>query len=562
MITLTRFAVVLALCFCCGHLHSLAGQTGSATSPQNKPVKKVPGATVSGRVTVQGKGKGGVFVGIRPGEFGSQMAPVVKVVTDADGIYNLTDIPPGTYQIMPMAPAYVVSDFTSFGGPGKGLILNAGERVSGIDFSIVRGAVVTGKVTHSDGKPVVDESVYLVAAEQPNRRGPQYIGSSRFLTDDRGVYRMFGVAPGRYKVCIGVPDDSYFPSRNRQIFERVYYPSVVEFTEAKIVELSEGSEATNIDITVGQSLQTFSASGTIVDGETNQPLPNVSFGLQRIIESNTSPFTGSSAASNSRGEFRLENITPGKYSIFVMQHHEIRVEPVRFEIVDQDVAGLVLRTSKGAVLSGFVVLEGTQDNEVHARLSKLRLYASVRSSDTLTSVSSGRNAAIGPDGGFRFGGLSPGSAHFSLNSSDPQARSGFVIARVERDGVVQPRTGLDVVAGEQIAGIRIVVIHGSGTVRGSVKVDNGPPPARVNLMVRLIKTGDTSYAIRPQNVDARGLFVFEGVPGGSYDVSIIGSIPQLRGRQPEIKQSVTVTDGATTDVELIVNTEPITTPTP
>lgn len=563
MITLTRFAMILALCFCCGHLPSLKSQTSAATTPQNKPAKKVPGATVSGRVTVQGKGKGGVFVGIRSGELGPQMAPAVKAVTDADGIYNLIDIPPGTYQIVPMAPAYVVTDYTSFGGLGKGLILNAGERVSGIDFSIVRGAVVTGKVTHSDGKPVIDESVYLVAAEQPNRRGPQYIGSSRFHTDDRGVYRMFGIAPGRYKVCIGVPDDSYFPNRNRQTFERVYYPSVVDFNEARIVELSEGSEASNIDITVGQSLQTFSASGIIFDGETNQPLPNVRFGLQRIIETNSAPFTGSSAASNSRGEFRLENITPGKYSIFAMPqpNNEIRVDPIRFEIVDQDVAGLVLKTSKGSALSGFVVLEGTQDKEIHARLSKLRLYAFVRSSDTVTSASSGRNATIGPDGGFRIGGLSPGAAHFSLNSSDPQARSGFVIARVERDGVVQPRTGIEIAAGEQIAGLRIVVIHGSGTVRGSIKVDNGPPPARVNLMVRLIKTGDTSYAMRPQNVDARGLFVFEGVPGGSYEVSIMGSIPQLRGRQPETKQSITVTDGATTEVELVINTEPIT-PTP
>jgi hypothetical protein len=81
-------------------------------------------------------------------------------------------------------------------------------------------------------------------------------------------------------------------------------------------------------------------------------------------------------------------------------------------------------------------------------------------------------------------------------------------------------------------------------------------------MVRLIKTGDSPYAIRPQNVDARGYFVFDGVPAGSYEMSVMGFIPQLRGRQPTVKQSVTVTDGAATEVQLVINTDPDPPPAP
>ena len=536
-------------------MHSLSGQTVSPNTSQTKSIKKVAGATVSGRVTVQGKGKGGVFVGIRPGEFGPQMGPSIKAVTDADGNYQLTDIPPGNYRVVPMAPAYVVSDYTAFGGQGKGLILNEGERVDDIDFSIVRGAIVTGKVTQSDGTPVIDEPVYLVSAVQTNQRGQ---GSSRFQTDDRGVYRMFGIAPGRYKVCVGVTDETYFPNRSRPAFVRVFYPSVVDFNEAKVVELSEGSEATNIDITVGQSMQNFVASGVIVNSENSQPVQNVRLGLQRIIDPNRGSFIGSSTISNSRGEFRLENIPPGKYSIIMMPqpNNDIRVGPVSFEIVDQDVAGLVLKTMKGGVVSGFVVLEGKQDRELYARLAKMRLLAHVRESREGVQSALGAVSAIAADGGFRFGGLAAGAALFSLSSSDPQIRSGFIISRIERDGVVQPRSGVEIKEGEEIAGLRIVVVYGTGSVRGSVKFHNGPLPSGVNLMVRLLKTGDSSYAIRPQNVDARGNFVFDGVPAGTYEVNVMGSIPQLRGRQPTAKQSVTVTDGAATEVQLVINTDP------
>ncbi len=128
--------------------------------------------------------------------------------------------------------------------------------------------------------------------------------------------------------------------------------------------------------------------------------------------------------------------------------------------------------------------------------------------------------------------------------------------------MVQPRNGVEIKEGEEIAGLRILVVYGSGSVRGSVKFDDGPPPSGVNLIVRLLKTGDSSYAIRPQNVDARGYFVFDGVPAGTYEVNVMGFIPQLRGRQPTVKQSVTVTDGAAAEVQLVINTEPDTPPAP
>lgn len=565
MINLTSLAIVLALGIGWAYPSVGIDQTPTAQSSQTKPIRKVPGATVSGRVTTQGKGKAGIVVGIRASDFGPQVAPAYKGTTDADGNYRVADIPPGNYQVMPIAPAYVIAEAGAFGNPGKTLILAEGERVDGIDFSIVKGGVVTGKVTQSDGKPVIEERVYLVLADQPTSRVGAF-GLS-FQTDDRGVYRMFGLRPGRYKVCIGLAEDSAGFNRPRQIYQRVFYPGVREAEEAKVVEVGEGTEATNVDITVGQSIQGFTASGTIVDGETSVPLPNIRFGVQRFLDGNNppfSPFSGINASSNSRGEFRLENITPGKYAVFVVPqlNSEIRVEPVRFEIVDQDVTGLMLKTSKGAVLTGAVVVEGTRDPAVYEKLSKLRLFVFVRGGESSISSGFGQTSTIAADGSFRLAGLQAGSANFQLAPQAFQEQTGFVILRIEREGVAQPR-GLEIKAGEEISGLKIIVVYGNGTVRGTVKWDGGPPPDGSRLLARITrdtKDGDNTTAIRPQEVDARGHFVFQGIPSGSYEITVNAFVPQARSRQVTARQTVSVSDGVVTEVELVIDTTAPTNP--
>src|SRR6185503_17267680 len=112
---------------------------------------------------------------------------------------------------------------------------------------------------------------------------------------------------------------------------------------------------------------------------------------------------------------------------------------------------------------------------------------------------------------FRLAGLQGGSANFQLAPQAFQEQTGFVILRVEREGVVQPR-GLEIKAGEEIGGLKIFVVYGNGTVRGTVKWDGGPPPEGSRLLARITrdtKEGDNTTAIRPQEVDARGHFVFQ-----------------------------------------------------
>lgn len=552
---LTRYTIILALSFSCAGFCPAVPQTNT----QNKTARK-PTGSVAGHVTVKGKGKAGIVVAVL-GDFGPRSAAIPKATTDQDGNYRINDLAAGTYQIAPVSPAYVGGEFNSFGQRGKVLILSEGENAEGLDFSLVRGGVITGKVSMADGRPVVEERITIAPADQTERRGPvPQIGPS-FQTDDRGIYRIYGLPSGRYKVSIGQSQDSYFTGTRpgRPAYERVFYPDVTNPDEAKIVELSEGTEAINIDITVGQSITGFAAAGVVMNGETNQPIANLRFGLRRIVDERSASFVNSMAFSNRQGEFRFESLTPGKYAAYMMPepNSEVRGEPINFEIGDQDVSGLVFRTSTGGSVSGTLVLEGNHDKAVLSRLAQLHVQTYVRSETPDGGYA--KVSSINPDGSFRIGGLQAGVAQFQLGAQDRRLVNGYVISRVERDGVVFPR-GFEIKSGEQISGLKIFVMYGSGIVRGTIKIENGTLPTDARLMVRLVKPEQSSPM--SGNVDARGRFAIEGIPSGTYDLWVNCYIPNSRTRQPSTKQSVIVTEGAATELEVVLDLDPNLSPKP
>ncbi len=559
MITPTRCLIALLLFFGCATLRT-------EVVSQTKPPRKAPTGSVSGRITLQGKGKAGIVVGLSKEQSGPQGGPVLKSTSDADGNYRISDIPAGFYRVVPMAPDYVVPEvnLSSFGARGKALHLAEGETVDDIDFSMARGAVITGKVIYADGRPVVEERVLATSVRQVATGGPVFFQVLPFQTDDRGVYRIFGLAAGQYKVSVGQQAEGSFPAQNRgrPVFERVFYPDASDDNEAKIIELSEGDEAKNIDITVGRNLRGFTASGLIVDGETNQPVPNVRFGLQRMLGQRRL-YVSTNAVSDQRGEFRIENVLPGKYSVIVMPqaNSQVHANPVAFEVIDQDVGGITLKTTKGTSASGVVVIEGTSDKAVLAGLSQLWLQIYVRSEDNMGGGY--QRTPINPDGTFHVAGLQTGTATFSLGNGDYSQSKGYSFTRTEQDGVIQPR-GVAIRAGETVSGLRIVFTFATGVVRGNVNVVNGPLPSGARLMVRLAKVGEPNSGLRPQEADSRGHFLIEGVPAGSYDLFVSTFIPNSRQRPPSAKQSVNVAEGGITDVSvsLDINPKPNLSPNP
>jgi protocatechuate 3,4-dioxygenase beta subunit len=513
-----------------------------STQSQTRPVKQESASSISGKVTINGKGAPGIIVGLRADDRFNRPSDVSvnKTTTDDEGDYRITNVPPGTYKVMPAALSFVIS-----GDPrGRSLIIAAGETVEGIDFTLSRGGAITGRVTDSEGRPLIEEQITLFSVAGSQR---DYMASSLTNhTDDRGVYRIFGIPQGKYRVAIGQRDDGSLPGGPRESrYKQTFHPAVTDASKAAIIEVSEGSEATNVDITVGRTLATFTASGRVVDGETGQPLPNIKYGLQMFgREQNAGSFTSDIFTSDSNGEFKVENLTPGKYAVVIapQANSEMRADPLPFELIDQDVPGLLIKTSRGASVSGVVLLEGANDQAVVARLRQSRIHLFVTKEGQSNSWA--RPLTISPDGSFRVGGLEGGIAYFSFSSIDGGPPRGFMLIRVERDGLAQTG-GLEIKEGEQLTGVKLVVAYGSGTIRGVVTVANGELPPAAQVRVWITNLGS-------RTVDSRGRFVVEGLPAGTYEVNALIYLPESPNPPLRAKQQVNVVDGAVTEVTITV----------
>jgi hypothetical protein len=551
MNSLSRNLIALVVICSCAALPRIADcQSKSAVS-----AAKTVTSSVSGRITIHGKGAPGITVTVR-----SQVNPSstvlqpAKAVTDQDGNYRLTAILPGSYQIFPIAPVYVQPDLMTTGGR-KILLLGENEDVQGIDFSLEQGGVITGKVTDAEGRPVIEEHITLTTEADPKTRDQMPIpGAERAQTDDRGIYRVYGIPQGRYKISAGVSDeDSYFdPRGGRVAYKRTYYLDTTEFDNAKIIEVVEGGELKNIDIALGRSLPAFSASGRLVDGETGKPIMGMRLMLQRTVGNGTA-MVPSFSTSNSQGEFRIENVTPGKYIVIAAQERqsEQRTDGVALEITDQDVTGLLVKTFKGISFTGNIVVEGTGDKNILSKVAEMRLQ--VYSQNEVTHSGVGRDVVVSPDGSFLVTGLSPGILNFYFGQGFQQSPS-FSILRIERDGVVQPRN-LQIKMGDDLSGITLVLGYGTSSIRGEVKFENGPlpPGARVAIWAtKATEMAEPGFNSRPYSLDVRNHFLIDSLAAGAYDLYVNVYLPGRRPA-PMAKRMVTVSEAGTTDVEVTVD---------
>jgi len=495
---------------------------------QSGPEKR-PGATFSGKVTIKGKGAKGITVGLIRIDESSQQATGQRALTDDQGNYRITNVGPGKYVLTVAAPGLI----PALGSDNsKTFLISKSEAVEKVDFALLRGGVITGKVTGTDGRPLIEEQISLVPVDYGNSSF-RYISPPNTRTDDRGIYRLFGVPPGKYRIAAG--QESNFGSRGSG-YRRAFHPAAEEASQATIIEVSEGSEATDVDITLPELTANYSVSGRIIDGDTGQPVANVSYGVEKFVNESSTISLSTGAISNKDGEFKFDNLPPGRYEAFVdaPPGSDWRSEYQRFEVVNQDVTGLIVKTIKGASASGVIVLEGTDDKTVHDKLRKAYLYAQVSSPDsTRTSTSS---SMINQDGGFRIGGLQAGILNFGIN------RQRFHVVRVERAGVVQPQ-GIELKDREQITGLRVIVNYATGAIQGVVKLDGGPIPVNSQVHVSVKRLGDFPRGFSSSNestqVDARGQFFAEGLLSGTYEVTAVYA-PDTRTRWARASQQVVV----------------------
>jgi hypothetical protein len=221
---------------------------------------KVGTATVSGRVTIKGEPARRVTVFLKAQE-GSGTSELYGK-TNENGIFRITGVPAGRYTPNTITQGYIITRRSGDGWTIGARVINVaeGEIVENVEIELVPGSVITGRVTGSNDRPLVEEQVELWWVNKDGTVTQFTTPEIRKMltTDDRGIYRLFGQLPGRYLLSAG----GYSKGTNGYL-QKTYHPNVTDKSQAKVVEVGEGEEATGVDLNVVEVDKTYSIFGRV-----------------------------------------------------------------------------------------------------------------------------------------------------------------------------------------------------------------------------------------------------------------------------------------------------------
>jgi hypothetical protein len=161
---------------------------------------------------------------------------------------------------------------------GKSIVLKAGESVVGMDFSLVKGGVISGTIIDENDKPVARTGITVLqlAVKHPNGQLAEFSPSHWYLineTDAQGRYRLVGVPTGKYLVRIG--NDVAAPPSRGKFYPFTFAPGTPDEANAKIIEVTEGGEVRGVNIKLNPPEPLYAAQGRIIDAATGLPMAGV-----------------------------------------------------------------------------------------------------------------------------------------------------------------------------------------------------------------------------------------------------------------------------------------------
>ena len=288
-----------------------------------------------------------------------------SVATRADGRYEFSGLPPGSYSVQatpgPTGGAYVPR---VFGGDdtarGKQIELADGQRFQA-DIALQRGGVIVGRVADESGEPLARAWV------QPSqvRAGELQHAGRGVQTDDHGRFRLYGLMPGEY--VVSAEARNYGPGEGAsEGFAPTFFPSTLNEREASRVRVATGLEPGDVEIRMVRT-RTFRITGTVVDSR-GAPVaqPHVMLVRQTWGRGSFGSSGGfDSSGPSSTGRFAIRDVVPGDYRLVVQpgrtpgEHGPVKQPPVEYAVVPvtvtADIEDIVLMTRPGVSVGGQVI---------------------------------------------------------------------------------------------------------------------------------------------------------------------------------------------------------------
>jgi len=431
------------------------------------------------------------------------------VPSNDDGDFEIKSLEPGMYRLEVNAAAYVSLPVD----PDK-QIHRVGDSVT---VNMFKGGVITGKVSTADNDPVVAVRVRAMMIRDENgQRSQQPAQSLDRFTDDRGVYRIFGLLPGTYVVFAGGRGlwgaganayDNDAPS---------FAPSSTRDT-AEEVSLARGEERT-IDIRY-RGTSGHAVSGN-VKAATTPDSRWVTIKLERVV--NSEPDLRISTYVRDAQGFEFTGVADGDYLIWAdygSQSGEVlRSEAKRITVKGADITGIELIVKPLASIAGVVALESSTIEECKGKPRPLF-------EETLVSIQRNRSSnsllQTSPDGvgGFQLRNLEAGQYNFDIRFFPRYWYLRSLTMPGTKDATTDlARNWLTLKAGDRVSGVKATLAEGASSISGRVELSEEQRSARIVVYLVPSKSDKADDVLRhfAATVGDDGSFSIDHVPPGRY----------------------------------------------
>lgn len=481
--------------------------------------------SITGRVVDQsGQPLPNARVSVMPVQGGR---PSGNTNTDREGSFKVTGLDPVPYRVYVEMPAYIKTPDEQESVQPGGRQYKIGDSVK---FVFFKGGVITGTVTNANGDPVVGIGV---RARMTRNDKEQKVTTNTYFresaTDDRGVYRIYGLPTGTYIVDAGGEGEySHGPLGAYDTFLPTYAPSASTRDSAVEIGVRAGEETNNIDIAFrGEMGRTVSGSmtGLVTESSFNINLTTVApagsqTNVSRQIQPGTSQFTFNGVAD---GDYYLT-----AYSY--LQNRELALtDPKLIRVRGADVEDVELTVATLGSVSGRVLLEESKATECQGKqppaFKETFISAWHRDSDAARNLPQfiwSMGAPVSPDaqGNFTIRNLVASQYYFAARFP---ARSWFLksiamsppaTARDRKPGNVT-RVWTNVKTGDKLSGLIVTLAQGAALFQGQIDGETIPEKLSVYLIPSEREAADELLRFYGGPV-SEGKFALNNIAPGRY----------------------------------------------
>ena len=404
--------------------------------------------------------------------------------TDSDGVFKVTGLDPVPYRIHVAVPAYIATANEPEVGPSAKQY-KVGDSAR---FVFTKGGVITGTVTTANDDPVIGIAVRAyMGRNQKDQRIPNAMVRES-TTDDRGVYRIYGLPTGTYKVAAGGANEHYQgPLGAFDTFVPTYAPSSSTRDGAVEISVRTGEEANNVDINFRREMgRTISGavSGSGIEAGFSVNLTTVApAGSQSNLSRSNQPGIS---------QFAFHGIADGDYYLTAQSHSQsgevALTEPQLIRVRGADVEDVDLTFRALGSVSGRVQLEESKVTECQGKqppaFKEMSIAAWHKDSDTARNQPQfiwSIGAPVIPDsqGNFTIRNLASSQYYFVTRFPAKSwylksiAMSPATANAVTRKPVDVTRVWTNVKTGDRLSGLVVTIAQGGASLQGQVVASEG-----------------------------------------------------------------------------------------